>query len=173
MVVASLRYATLLSQTLGLLGLLATQAFALIRTGARSAEAFFSPPTPRPMPSILETTQDLARLADTGHVQEAVSTYYADDVTITEATGETAQGREAQLGRMKEFESSIREMHGGGVHAVTANEDEGVSMVESWIDATFADGNRTKLEEVERYVWEDGKIVDARFYYATGGAPSS
>lgn len=119
------------------------------------------------MASILEMTQDLARLAGTGQWKEAVNTYYADTVAITEATGETAQGRETQLERMEQFGASIREMHGGGVHAVTANEDEGVSMVESWIDATFTDGRR-KLEEVERYRWKDGKIVDARFYYPTG-----
>lgn len=125
------------------------------------------------MASILEMTQDLAQLAGTGQWREAVNTYYADDVTITEATGETAQGRETQLERMKQFGASIREMHGGGVHAVTANEDQGVSMIESWIDATFANGTRTKLEEVERYVWQDGKIADARFYYPTGGDQAS
>ena len=120
------------------------------------------------MASILEMTKDLQRLAGTGQIPDAVNTYYADDVTITEATGETAQGRETQLERMKEFEASIKEMHSGGVRAITASEDEGVSMVESWIDATFADGSRRMLEEVERYQWKDGKIVDARFYYATG-----
>ncbi|NNF58032.1 MAG: nuclear transport factor 2 family protein [Rhodothermaceae bacterium] len=120
------------------------------------------------MASILEMTQDLVRLGAADQLLDAVNTYYADDVTITESTGETAQGRETQLDRMKQFEASIGEMHGGGVHAITANEDQGVSMVESWIDATFADGSRRKLEEVERYRWQDGKIVDARFYYATG-----
>ncbi len=119
------------------------------------------------MASILEMTQDLAQLAGTGQWKEAVNTYYADNVTITEATGETAQGRDTQIGRMEEFGGSIREMHGGGVLAITANEEQGVSMIESWLDATFADGNRIKLEEVERYVWKDGKIVDARFYYPT------
>lgn len=112
-------------------------------------------------------THDLAQLADSGQWKEAIDTYYADDVTITEATGETAQGRETQLGRMAEFFGSIREVHGGGIHVVTANEDAGVSMIESWFDATFADGKRTNLEEVERYVWKDGKVTDARFYYAT------
>lgn len=120
------------------------------------------------MASILEMTQDLVRLGGTGQLLEAVNTYYADDVLITESTGETAQGRETQLERMKGFESSIQDMHGGGVTAITANEEQGVSMVESWIDATFAEGGRRKMEEVERYRWENGKIVDARFYYPTG-----
>ena len=121
------------------------------------------------MASILEMTQDLCHLCVTDQLLDAVNKYYADDVTITESTGETAQGRETQLERMKQFEGSIEEMYGGGVRSITANEEDGVSMVESWIDATFAEGGRRKMEEVERYVWKDGKIVDARFYYATGG----
>jgi hypothetical protein len=125
------------------------------------------------MASLLEKTQDLARLSGSGQWQEAINTYYADDVTITESTGETAQGRETQLERMKQFGASIQEMHGGGVHAITANEDEGVSMVESWLDATFAERGRMKMEEVERYRWQDGKIVDVRFYYPTGGSPEA
>lgn len=130
------------------------------------------PQTHSTMASILDMTQDLAHLAGSGQWHEAITTYYADDVTITESTGETFQGRDTQLDRMKEFGNSIKEMHGGGVHAITANEDQGVSMVESWLDATFADGNRMKMEEVERYRWKDGKIVDVRFYYPTGGSPS-
>ncbi|MDX1419610.1 MAG: nuclear transport factor 2 family protein [Rubricoccaceae bacterium] len=121
------------------------------------------------MASILEMTQDLTHLASTGRIDEAITTYYADDVTITESTGETAQGRETQRQRVQAFMAQVQEMHGGGVRAITANEDEGVSMVETWSEMTFADGNRMTMEEVERYRWEDGKIVDARFYYATDG----
>ena len=120
------------------------------------------------MASILEMTQDLCQLAGSGQFAEAINKYYADDVTITESTGETAQGRDTQVERMQQFGADVQEMHGGGTRSITANEEQGVSMVESWMDATFAGRGRMLMEEVERYRWENGKIVDARFYYATG-----
>ena len=125
------------------------------------------------MASILEMTQDLVQLAGSGRIEEAIDKYYADDVTITESTGETAHGRETQHERIRQFAGSIEDMHDGGTYAITANEDQGVSMVESWFDATFTGGNRMKMEEVERYRWENGKIVDARFYYPTSDSPSA
>ncbi|MDX1418324.1 MAG: nuclear transport factor 2 family protein [Rubricoccaceae bacterium] len=121
------------------------------------------------MSTILEKTQDLVQMSGTGQMIEAIKKYYAEDVEIVEATGETFQGRDTQVERMTGWMGSIEEMHDGGVHAVAADEDAGVSLVESWADVTFQDGNRMLLEEVERYRWEDGKVVHARFYYNMPG----
>ena len=41
-----------------------------------------------------EQATHLQQLESSGSALEAVDTYYADDITIVEATGETAQGKE-------------------------------------------------------------------------------
>lgn len=117
-----------------------------------------------------QKTRDLVEMTENGHIIEAIDKYYADDVVILEATGETATGKEKQKERMHEWMASIEEMHDGGTHAIAADEDAGISMVESWVEATFKDMGRVKMEEVERYKWRDGKIAEARFYYNMPGS---
>jgi hypothetical protein len=41
-------------------------------------------------------------------------------------------------------------------------------MLENWMDVTFKDGNRMKLEQVSVQTWKDGLIVRERFYYNVG-----
>ena len=118
------------------------------------------------MSSVHENTQKLLELVGQGQAAEAIRQFYADDVEIIEATGETWQGMETQLKRLEEWQSGIQEIHDGGISAVTVNEDTGVSMVESWMDITVKGGTRTNFEEVEVYNWSpDDKITRARFYY--------
>ena len=44
-----------------------------------------------------------------------------------------------------------------------------VSMSEWWMDVTFQDGSRKKLEQAVVRRWKDGKVVHERFYYDTAG----
>jgi len=60
-------------------------------------------------------------------------------------------------------------MNDGGVTAITSNEETCVTMVESWMDITFKDGNRMKMEEVAVQTWKDDQIIRERFYYNMGG----
>ncbi|MDX1418323.1 MAG: nuclear transport factor 2 family protein [Rubricoccaceae bacterium] len=124
------------------------------------------------MAPILENTYDLVTLANTGQMVTAIERYYAEDVEIVEATGETFRGRETQIERMRGWLGSIEATHGSGVRAVAADEEAGVSLVETWMDVTFQDGQRVLMEEVGRYRWEGGKVVHARFYSQPGDGAS-
>jgi len=59
-------------------------------------------------------------------------------------------------------------MNDGGVTAITSNEETGVTMVESWMDISFKDGNRMKMEEVAVQTWKDDQIIREHFYYNMG-----
>jgi hypothetical protein len=59
----------------------------------------------------------------------------------------------------------IKEVHGSGVTAVTSDEKAAVTMVESWMDVTYKDGNRAKMEEVAVQRWKGDQIINERFYY--------
>lgn len=91
--------------------------------------------------------------------------YYHEDVVMHEATGEVREGKAANRAFLEQWQASIEEMHGGGVTAITANEAEKVTMVETWADVTFKDGNRVKLEEVAVQRWQGDQIIHERFYY--------
>ena len=118
--------------------------------------------------TLLEHATRLQEMAAGPDILDAVDTYYADDVTIVEANGDTFHGRETQKERVREFLSTVAEMHDGGIGAIAANETApgtGVALVEAWSDMTMKEGGRMKMEEVAVQRWEDGKVVHERFYY--------
>lgn len=125
--------------------------------------------------TLLERARHLQELAQGPSILEAVDTYYADDVEIVESTGETATGRETQKRRIREWQATVRAVHGeGGVRAIAAHETgpgSGVVFVETSDDIEFTDGRRFRMEEVAVQRWEGGKVVHERFYYPTPGAP--
>ena len=118
--------------------------------------------------TLLEQATDLQQRAAGPGIFDAVDTYYADDVTIVEATGDTFHGRETQKGRIVEWQQGVQEVHGGEITAIAAHEagpGTGVVFVESALDMTRTDGVRVAFEEVAVQQWRDGRIVHERFYY--------
>ena len=62
-----------------------------------------------------------------GQLKEAIEEFYADNVVIIEANGDTFEGKEKQKERVDEWLASLEEMNGGGVYAITANEEAAVT----------------------------------------------
>ena len=114
--------------------------------------------------SCLQNAQDLYRMMGEGQMMEAFEKYYADNVVVVEANGDTRNGKEAQRQAIQQWFGMVQEMHGGGVNSITANEETGHACVESWTDVTMG-GHRNKMEEVAVQRWENGQIVHERFYY--------
>ena len=119
--------------------------------------------------SYLQKVKDMYAMTGQGQMLEAFEKYYHEDVTMVEATGEERKGKNANREFEKQWLSSLKEMHGGGVTGFTSNEDEGITMVETWMDATFQDGNRMKMQEVCVQKWQGDQIIHERFYYNMPG----
>jgi ketosteroid isomerase-like protein len=126
-------------------------------------------PSPNPTPiamTHLEKAQRLCTMMNEGKTMEAFEELYHPDVVVEEVpTGEKRQGKEAQRQAIQQWYGMVKEFHAGGVDAITANEDEGVTTVESWMDVTFQDGNRARMAEVAVQRWQDGQIINEKFYY--------
>ena len=112
----------------------------------------------------LERIQDVYTQLGEGKALDAFDQYYADDVVMIEATGDKREGKARNREYEENFFASIKEMHGAGVDGFTSDGNN-ITMVENWMDVTFKDGNRMKLEQIARQIWKDGKIVEERFYY--------
>lgn len=119
--------------------------------------------------SYLEKEQELQSMMGQGQMMEAFEKYYAENVVMVEGTGEAFDGKEVNRKREEEWMGSMKEMHSGGVGAMTSNEETGHTSTESWVDVTFQDGNRMKIEEVSVKKWEGDQIVHERFYYNVPG----
>jgi len=118
--------------------------------------------------SHLANAQRLVQLMGEGKSMEAFEELYHEDVVVVEATGVSRSGKAAQRQAIQEWFGSVKEMHGSGFGAVTANEEAGVTSIESWFDLTTENG-RMKMEEVGVQKWKDGQIIHERFYYNVPG----
>jgi ketosteroid isomerase-like protein len=103
-----------------------------------------------------------------GKLLDAFEKYYNKDVVMVEATGETRKGKDANRKFQEEFMGMIKDVHGTGVLAITSDEKEATTMVESWMDVTMKDGKRNMMEEVAVQKWKGDQIIHERFYYNTG-----
>ena len=119
--------------------------------------------------SYLQKAQDMYAMIGQGQMMEAFEKYYHEDVVMVEATGEVRKGKAANREFGQQWMATLKEMHGGGVTAITSNGEEGITMVESWMEATFQDGNKIKMEEVCVQKWQGDHIIHERFYYNMPG----
>ncbi len=118
--------------------------------------------------SYVEYAQELYDMLAEGKMMEAFEKFYHDDVVMIEATGEVCEGKEANRERENKFMSGVKEFHGMGVNGITSNEEEGITMVESWMELTFKDDTHVKMEEVAVQHWEGDQIIRERFYFNPG-----
>ena len=113
----------------------------------------------------LERAQDLYRMVFTGQLLEAFDKYYGENVTMTEI-GETPRvGKAFNREYEQKFLSSVEGFHDAGITAIASNEETGYVLIENWMDVTMSGAGRMKMEQVNVQRWEDGVIVDEKFYH--------
>ncbi|MFY0688710.1 MAG: nuclear transport factor 2 family protein [Cyclobacteriaceae bacterium] len=115
----------------------------------------------------LEQEQQLQSEAS-GDLLAAFEKYYHEDVVMEEPSFGKTEGKQANREREKSFAGMIKDFHGGGLKSISANEEEATTATESWMEATFQDGNRVKMEQVSIKKWEGDKVIHERFYYNAG-----
>ena len=115
--------------------------------------------------SLKDKITDIYAMLAQGKAMEAFEKYYSDHVVMEELGEEPVKGKEPNRARQAGFFTSIKEVHGTGIEAITADEAAGVTMVESWFDASYNNGARFNMEEVAVQRWENGLIVYEKFYH--------
>lgn len=113
--------------------------------------------------SYLQQVKDLYAMIGQDQMIEAFEKFYHEDIVMIEAAGEVRKGKPTNREFENQWLSSIKEMHGGGVTGITSNEDDGITMVETWMEATFQDGTRMKMEEVCVQKWQGDQIIHEQF----------
>lgn len=111
-----------------------------------------------------EKAQDIYQQLGQGKLLDAFDKYYGENVVMIEADGKKREGKPANREYEENFLSMIKEFHNLSVDAVTSDEENGITTVESAMDVTFQDGNRTTLKQVAVQRWEGDFIVEERFF---------
>ncbi len=99
-----------------------------------------------------------------GTALDAFEEYYAENVVMILEDGTEVEGKDTNRERENEFFDSVEAFHGIDITAITSNEEEGLTAVESAMDVTFKGGDRISLEQVAIQEWDGDEIVRERFY---------
>jgi ketosteroid isomerase-like protein len=115
--------------------------------------------------SYKEKIKDVYDLLGQGKAMDAFEKYYSEHVVMEELGMPPTKGKAVNHAREIEFFGTVQEVHGTGVEAITSDEENGITMVESWFDATYKNGQRINMEQVAVQRWEGGHIVYEKFYH--------
>lgn len=113
-----------------------------------------------------EKAKDIYDMMAAGKMLDAFDKYYGENVVMVDLGHmEPCVGKAANRERELAFVSAIEEFHGMGVDAITSNEENGVTMVENWMDVTLKGIGRVQYKQVAVQRWEGDFIVDEKFYH--------
>jgi ketosteroid isomerase-like protein len=117
------------------------------------------------MAALEKQVRSFVELVTSGRSVEAIETFYAEDVTVFENRELARAGREECAADERRHLASqpepprLRALHWA------VNESDGVAFIEWLIRFTSSKGRPMRLEEVAVQKWENGRIVEERFYY--------
>ncbi len=115
--------------------------------------------------SYLDKITDIYDHIAQGTAMDAFEEYYGEDVTMILEDGTEVEGKDANRERENEFFGSVKEFHGIDVSAITSNEEEGVTSVESSMTVTFEGADEpTTMHQVAVQHWDGDEIATERFY---------
>ncbi len=117
------------------------------------------------MNNIKEKIEDLVKMVNEGKILEAFEKYYSEEIVMQENEGEKRVGKEANREYEKAFVNGIVEFHSAKTLGIATGEN--YSTVESYMDVTHKDWGRIARTQVAVQRWENGMIVNEKFYYDT------
>ena len=117
------------------------------------------------MNNVKELVEDLVKMINEGKILEAFEKYYAENVVMQENESTLRIGKEANREYEKAFVNGIVEFHSAKTLGIATGDN--YSTVESFMDVTHKDWGRSARTQVAVQRWENGKIINEKFYYDT------
>jgi len=113
--------------------------------------------------TLQDRLEDLFSYIREGRILDAINEFYAEDAVMQENNLPPTVGREANLEREKQFLSTVKEWQRFDVTAKGVGED--VTFYETVMDWIATDGTPVHVEQVVVAKWQDGKIINERYYH--------
>lgn len=112
----------------------------------------------------LKLVNELNGMILQGQVMDAFEKFYAENVSMSDNNQNPMIGKDANRERELAFVNGVSEWLGAEVLAVTATGD--VTMVEWMFHYKHKEWGEKKYYQVAVQRWENGKIIDERFYFS-------
>ena len=99
-----------------------------------------------------------------GQILEAVEKFFHPNVVTMEGNEGKIESKKNKLEHLKGFFSTISAVNGITLHSQSAGDN--ITMSEFTFDLQQSDGNRILWNEVLRRQWQDGLVINERYYTA-------
>ena len=114
--------------------------------------------------NLRHSVDTLNTMIQQGRIMDAMRQFYAGDVVMAENDQAPTVGLAANLEREQQFVDNTQ-WHGLELKDVVIDGDR--AMVRWWLDFTNSNyGQRLAFTQVAYQRWQDGKIVEEKFYYS-------
>ncbi|PWL38871.1 hypothetical protein DKG77_11580 [Flagellimonas aquimarina] len=114
---------------------------------------------------LLTKANEVTALLAEGKFIEAMEEYLDDDVQLFEGNNPAKIGKEFCLAEEKKLLDTVEAFHGYKVISGPAVKNN-TTFYEAVMEFRTNDGVEHKFEQVVRTTWENGKIVNERYYHA-------
>lgn len=118
----------------------------------------------RQMMDIETQVQQLDNMTVSGQIMEALDKFYHPDLITREGNKDQVKGKEAHRQKLESFFEDITKVNDISLHSYAVGQD--VSMSEFTFDLQKKDGSRILWNEILRRKWNDGQVIDERYYTA-------
>ena len=108
---------------------------------------------------------DLAKMVNEGKIMEAFEKYYAENVVMQENEEAPRVGKDFNRKYEEAFIGGITEFHDAKILGIAVGDN--YSTIESSMDLTHKDYGRVARTQVAVQRWENGMVVNEKFYYNT------
>ena len=116
--------------------------------------------------NLSQRLQSLLTYIQQGKIMEAMNEFYDQDTVMQDNANPPTKGLAANTEREKQFLSAVKEWK--GFQVVASGVGDGVTFYEAVMDFIATNRQPVHMEQVSVAKWENGKIVNERFYYDTG-----
>lgn len=97
-----------------------------------------------------------------GLIVEATEKFFAPNAKTIDFDGKVTNDKAEMLTKMQGFANAISKVNGITLHHTSLNEE--VSFAEFTFDFDMKDGSKILWHEILRTVWENGQIVEERYF---------
>lgn len=112
--------------------------------------------------NLQELVKALNDMVSNGQLVDAAEKFYAPTVKTIEYDGSVTEGKPAAMKKLNNFVDSIQKVK--KVELLRSVAGGNVSFSEYILDFDMKDGSNVYLHEIIRALWENGKVVEERYF---------
>lgn len=112
--------------------------------------------------NLQELSKAMNEMVANGQLVDAAEKYHASNIRTIEFDGRVTEGKQAAMKKLNDFVGSIQKVK--EITLIRSASDGNASFSEYILHFEMKDGSDLYLHEIVRSLWENGQIVEERYF---------